>query len=46
MVRLPDWEVSARWHGIYAKHPQVPLFTTESLDYRYLGLQVTPELIP
>jgi len=29
MVRLPDWEVSARWHGVYAKHPLLPLFTTE-----------------
>ena len=24
----------------------VPLFTSESLDHRYLGVQVTPELIP
>ncbi len=24
----------------------VPLFTSDNLDYRYLGVQVTPELIP
>jgi FAD dependent oxidoreductase TIGR03364 len=21
LVRLPSWEVAARWHGVYAKHP-------------------------
>jgi FAD dependent oxidoreductase TIGR03364 len=29
MVRLPDWQVSARWHGVYARHPERPLFTAE-----------------
>ena len=24
----------------------VPMFTSDSLDHRYLGVQVTPELIP
>jgi D-hydroxyproline dehydrogenase subunit beta len=21
LVRLPDWNISTRWHGVYAKHP-------------------------
>ena len=29
MVRLPDWSIAAKWHGIYAKHPTQPLFTAE-----------------
>lgn len=29
MARLPDWEVSTRWHGVYAKHPGRSLFTAE-----------------
>jgi FAD dependent oxidoreductase TIGR03364 len=27
MVRLPDWTVAQRWHGVYAKHPTLPQFT-------------------
>ncbi len=23
---LPDWTVSERWHGVYAKHPTAPIF--------------------
>lgn len=22
MIQLPDWTISTRWHGIYAKHPR------------------------
>ncbi|TVQ01967.1 MAG: TIGR03364 family FAD-dependent oxidoreductase [Planctomycetaceae bacterium] len=22
MIRLPQWSISRRWHGVYAKHPQ------------------------
>jgi FAD dependent oxidoreductase TIGR03364 len=29
MVDLPDWTLAARWHGLYAKHPSLPLFTAE-----------------
>jgi FAD dependent oxidoreductase TIGR03364 len=29
MVRLPDWTIAAKWHGIYAKHPTKPLFTAD-----------------
>jgi FAD dependent oxidoreductase TIGR03364 len=25
LVRLPDWTVAARWHGLYAKHPIEPV---------------------
>jgi FAD dependent oxidoreductase TIGR03364 len=29
MVCLPDGRVAARWHGTYARHPTLPLFTAE-----------------
>jgi hypothetical protein len=29
LVNLADWSLGARWHGVYAKHPSEPLFTTE-----------------
>ena len=29
MVRLPSWEIAARWHGIYAKHPSRLIYTAE-----------------
>ena len=22
LARLPDWTIAARWHGLYAKHPE------------------------
>jgi FAD dependent oxidoreductase TIGR03364 len=31
VIRLPDWTIAARWHGIYAKHPTQPLFRAEPL---------------
>ena len=27
MMRLPDRTIAARWHGVYAKHPSLPIFT-------------------
>lgn len=29
LVRLPDWGIAARWHGVYAKHPTRPVVTAE-----------------
>lgn len=29
LVRLPDWTVSTRWHGVYAKHPDRPVVFAE-----------------
>jgi FAD dependent oxidoreductase TIGR03364 len=31
VIRLPDWTVSERWHGIYAKHPSRPIFEATPL---------------
>ena len=29
LVDLPDTAIAGRWHGVYAKHPTLPLFTAE-----------------
>jgi FAD dependent oxidoreductase TIGR03364 len=29
LVRLPEWTIAGRWHGLYAKHPTRPLFTAQ-----------------
>ena len=29
MLQLPDWQIAARWHGVYAKHPTKTFVTTE-----------------
>lgn len=31
IIQLPDWTIAERWHGIYAKHPSIPLFEAEPL---------------
>ena len=28
-MRLPDWRIAERWHGIYALHPDKPYFTAK-----------------
>ncbi|QEL19763.1 TIGR03364 family FAD-dependent oxidoreductase [Limnoglobus roseus] len=29
LVRLPDWEIAGRWHGVYVKHPTQSYVTAE-----------------
>lgn len=31
LIRLPDWSITERWHGIYAKHPSLPLYEAEPM---------------
>lgn len=31
LIRLPDWTLSERWHGIYAKHPSQPCLRLQPL---------------
>lgn len=31
VIRLPDWTIVERWHGIYAKHPSRPAFESVPL---------------
>ncbi len=31
VIRLPDWTIAERWHGIYAKYPTAPVFSAEPL---------------
>jgi FAD dependent oxidoreductase TIGR03364 len=29
VIQLEDWTINQRWHGIYAKHPTLPVFQAE-----------------
>ena len=31
IIRLPQWSVAERWHGRYAKHPELPIVRSEPL---------------
>lgn len=31
ILRLPDWTIAERWHGIYAKHETAPIFASEPI---------------
>lgn len=37
ILRIPDWAIVERWHGIYAKHPQFPLFQTQPLPHVHIA---------
>lgn len=32
IIRLDDWTMVQRWHGVYAKHPSLPIFESETPD--------------
>lgn len=32
VIRLQDWTIRDRWHGIYAKHPAAPIFESQAAD--------------
>jgi FAD dependent oxidoreductase TIGR03364 len=36
VIRFSDWTIAERWHGIYAKHPALPVFESETDD----GVQI------
>ena len=36
VFQLPTWTLAERWHGIYAKHPRLPVFQSSPLP----GLQI------
>jgi len=36
LIRLPTWTIEARWHGLYAKHPESPIYRDEPMPGVYL----------
>lgn len=36
MIRLPDWSITRRWQGVYAKHPSEPILSEEPLPEVHL----------
>lgn len=28
VIQLKDWNISERWHGVYTKHPELPIYET------------------
>ncbi len=31
-LRLPDWRIAQRWHGVYSIHPEKPFFEAEAAE--------------
>lgn len=31
LLQLPTWKLSRRWHGIYAKHPDLPVYQAQPI---------------
>jgi D-hydroxyproline dehydrogenase subunit beta len=40
VIDLPDWTIDRRWHGIYAKHPDRPVFAEEPLPGVFIRMGV------
>ncbi len=36
ILRLPDWTIAERWHGVYAKHATLPVFEASPLPGVYV----------
>lgn len=36
LIRLPTWKIQTRWHGVYAKHPELPIFQDQPIPGVYL----------
>jgi len=36
LIRLPTWAIQARWHGVYAKHPESPIYRDQPIAGVYL----------
>ena len=37
ILRLSDWTIAERWHGVYAKHPALPVVEAKPLLRRAAG---------
>jgi FAD dependent oxidoreductase TIGR03364 len=36
LIRLPTWSIDTRWHGMYVKHPQLPIYADQPMPGVYL----------
>ena len=32
VIQLSDWTITQRWHGVYAKHPRLPVYEADVAD--------------